>query len=347
MLRQLWKPSLDRSLKIFFDIKRVFPLFWKDPFIVFEIFGETVNSSKLKSSYLESISLVFFVLLLSFCNSSAAYKLEPAGRMVLPEDVKAIENDISCLCYLSGTGITFIESETQRLVLLDENLKFIDETGGFGFGESSFQSASDILDAGFEIWICDPQSSSIKRFDRWLSPLPPFKEYLDNENRIAFERPLSASRFSNGDIAILEMDKSEILLLDSETRLIEKVASYGELSESLISPIKLKYSPNGNLVVTDPGSNKAMLFDRFGSANGVRNWSFDKNGPESICFYENTLWLSGKNGVIAYDESGEILNIWSKETFSGEVKNIIIFENHLIVAVNNQIQRFKIIKSAP
>jgi len=288
--------------------------------------------------------LLFFVLISPFLlplQAAPFVTLEPEKRVILPEEVKPLEFPINNVVVITGQGISFSESNTNRVILLDGNGNYLDETGGTGFGLDSFLDIADLSNGGFELWVNDPLNGQINRFDRWLSPLDPLKEYTENGLAKNLDRPASSARSGSGDILVLESDLSEILLLDNNLELIERIGKYGDMEINLVSPSRIEFSDKGLFAVADPGQKLAILFDRFGSFQKNIRWVSDGVGPSAIYFYDDFIFLSGEDGVGLYDLDGNEIQRWSSETFNGKVYDIAILRDKLIVA-SDSVQFYRI-----
>lgn len=267
-------------------------------------------------------------------------KLERMGRSI----GGGAQAEIVAITWSNDGTLLMLDAHGQRLLEVKQRVA-VEVAGGFGFGKGSLRGATDVNLAGFETWICDPLAGRIVRLDARYAPLDPLTSVKgsDGSERITLERPGSVARSSMGDIAILEMDLAEVLLLDSDGVLLRRVAGFGENSQPLLSPMRVEVSPSSVIAIADPGSASAILTDRFGTVLGQRAWTLGGRGPTGLAFYGEQLLLAGEEGVILYDESGEQIVAWPASLFGGPVRDIAVNGDVIATAVNSFIRTFQIL----
>jgi hypothetical protein len=242
-------------------------------------------------------------------------------------------------------GFVLLESGNQRLLQFDRDGRFVGEAGGFGFREGSLRGASDITRAGFEIWVADPLAGKIVRFDNRLAPLEPWTGALERGVEAPFTRPVSAARAVSGDAVVIEHDRSEAWLLDPDGRLVERIGSYGEMERSFSDPKRVEISQSGTIAVADPGQQAVFLFDRFGTPRGYRPWKNAGPGPTTVAWLNDRMFAAGPDRLRLLNPRGQTVQEWDGDLFGGPIHDLACDGNHLLIAVGNTVQRFRLSSS--
>ena len=235
-----------------------------------------------------------------------------------------------------------LETPGQRILRFDSNLKLVETAGGFGFEDGSTRGASDLSVAGFEIWVADPPAGRIVRYDRWSAALAPFSTGEDGSSSFSFERPSSVAQAPSGDIALIEKDRQELLLLDPEGRLLERVAGFGQSDHGLRDPTHVEIGADGRIAICDPGRGMLLLLDRFGSLLHEIPWPLEGSGPATVAFYGKQVLMGGASGVVLLSAKGDILMRWGHETTGGPVTDLTIQGSLVALASGSTIRLFTI-----
>ncbi|MBS1261271.1 MAG: hypothetical protein MAG453_00592 [Calditrichaeota bacterium] len=241
-------------------------------------------------------------------------------------------------------GVVLLENANLRLLQYDRAGRFVTEAGGFGFEQGGLRGAKDITAAGFEIWIADPFAGFIARYDAWLAPLDPWTGARQRGSEVPFERPVSVARAGSGDVVVLESDRAEALLIDPQGRLVERIGAFGELPEGFIEPRRVEISRSGTIAVADPGRGAVHLFDRFGSPRGHRPWTGGGEGPTSIAWMGDSLWVGGAGRVVLLDERGRTVLSLARDSAGGPVRDLACDGSRLAVAAGSTVRRFRIVR---
>jgi hypothetical protein len=192
----------------------------------------------------------------------------------------------------------------------------------------------------FEVWVADKLGGRIVRFDPWLAPLDPF---TGNEaDGVSFARPVSVSRMPNGDVLVLEQDRLEIVWLNYDGQLRERIARQGDVTGSMERPVRLETARDGRIAVADPGRESVLLFDRFGTFAGERSWPLPGAGPSGLAWSDSLLWACGEGGVTVWQEGPEPLQTWPEGRFEGPVNDLAWQMGRLAVAGGNRVLWFQV-----
>ncbi|MCB2201106.1 hypothetical protein KQI63_17035 [bacterium] len=271
-------------------------------------------------------------------------RLVPGPHLNLAETTLDQPGALAAIAWSPWGDLIALEVPGQRILRLDDRLTLLETTGGFGFGDGSTRGASDLTIAGFEIWISDPPAGRIVRYDRWLAALTPFTTGEDGSSSFSLERPVSIAQAPSGDLALIEQDRQELVLLDPEGRLLERVAGFGESDRGLNEPSRVEFSPSGQIAVCDPGKRVLLLLDRFGSLLKEIPWPMEGAGPSSVAFHGTSIILAGDAGLVLLDKKGDELMRWGGETIALPITDLAIHGNKLVVA-SDQVMRLYTIES--
>ncbi|MFH0882510.1 MAG: hypothetical protein V2A56_05965 [bacterium] len=269
-------------------------------------------------------------------------ELKPLGSFgQRPKDVAA-PGRIAAVTILADGGIAILDETAHRILLFGGDGSWRGEAGGFGFDSGALRSTGDLAAVGFELWASDPAADRIVRYDQWLAPLEPFTSVTGQDGNLAIERPVSAARSVQGDLIILEGDRSDGLLVDPEGRLVERVASFGQAGLALIQPRRVETVTDHGFAIADPGIHAAVLLDRFGTLRGLRPWKLAGEGPWGITSGNRRLWLCGEGGIVVLSETGSELGRWTREMLGGPVQDLALRGDRLYAAVDDKLLVFRI-----
>lgn len=299
-----------------------------------------------KTTFRRGFALVLVVGLLAasapVLQAGDNVRLLPGPQLNLAGTTLEQPGNISAIAWSPWGDLVALEVPGQRILRLDDRLNLLETTGGFGFDEGSTRGASDLTVAGFEIWISDPQAGRVVRYDRWLAALTPFASYEEGSANASFERPVSSAQAPSGDLVLIEKDRLELLLLDPEGRLLERVAGFGESDRGLRNPSRVEIAPDGTIAVCDPGGNVLLLLDRFGSLLKELPWPMDGAGPLTVAFHGSSILMGGDKGVVLVNKQGKELMRWGSETMGGPVGDLTVYGDKLVVASGQTIRLFTV-----
>ncbi len=277
-----------------------------------------------------------------FSTVLAEYPLELVFQKSSDEQLKIGHvGPIKAITFDPDGSLYILEESKSRIIHLDTDLKYISHAGGFGFGEGSFRDPSDIVMVGFELWVCDPLGGRIIRFDRHFAPLGAFGGTLDEEDDFPFERPVSLTKTSNGDIALIEGDLQEVLLLDINGRLIERVG-YGKTNIQLVSPVRIVSGRMGQIAIVDEDRDDIIMLDIYGSFKGIQKSPFSDTPIKGLAFQDKKIWICGEEGIVVRTGGGETIGSWDQNFFGGPVNDIDVQDNILAVVVEKCVKTYRI-----
>ncbi|MBD3165927.1 hypothetical protein GF324_04975 [bacterium] len=272
--------------------------------------------------------------------SGQTFELVPDGRGLsdTPADILTPRTSFLAVTFGHDGSTYLLDDERQRVIQVDEEGRYRGQAGGFGFGSDAFRQATDLATGAFELWISDMQGGRIVRFDPWLAPLDPFSG--SPEDDVELQRPVSTARLPNGDVLVLEQDLLEILRLDSEGRMMERIARRGDVPGGLVRPTRIEASSDGRIAVVDPGRREIVLLDRFGTFTGRRVWPFEDGGPTGAAWSDSLLWVCGEGGVAVWGEREQPLQTWPSGRFDGAVRDLDRQGNRLVTVGGSRVRWF-------
>ena len=273
-----------------------------------------------------------------------AVELSDLGGLNGVPDNGAANGVVIAVAFDPDGSFFVLESAGGRLIHAARDGKFLQQTGGFGFGDDSFNNPGDAALIGFEIWVTDPVARGIVRFDRRFVSLGALRGVEDplTGDSLQFDRPVSVARAKNGDIIVLERDRQEILLLSLRGQLVDRFGGFGETNKGMVSPRKVRVAADGTIAVADPGREVVMLFNRFGSPRGYFPIPWGGGGPNGLAWEGTRLWVAGDEGLALLDERGKVLQTWPAERFGGRVNDVAVDGDLLAIAVNDTVKLFRI-----
>ncbi len=213
---------------------------------------------RLKKSFV-SASWYLSLAMIFFCNFSFAQgfkELKITGDLPL-KNPKSFDRDGSGFFYITDSG-------NNRIVKVDSSGRIILTKGKYGWENGKFDLPIDIdASSGLDIFVADFNNRRVQRFDRNLNFLSVFPS---EENNLSFGNVISSVLSSQGDL----------IFLDSENGVLQKVGSDGEFDETfefaigsseiqLQEPVRVRVNKSKKIVVLDKKSLKLFIFDYFGN----------------------------------------------------------------------------------
>ncbi len=244
----------------------------------------------------------------------------------------------------SITAVTFdpdgslyaLEPQGRRLLKIEPDGSVSSQSGGF------FRP-TDVVMAGFELWVLDPPRGWIARYDRRLANLSPIRKLMETEASIPLNGIISAA-FSSGDvITLLDSYEQQLYLVTLEGRLIDIIEGFGNLPVSMISPVRVEIAADGRIAVADESARAVFLFDRFGGYVSVAPFpgAFTR-GPLGVAWQGKRLWAGGRDGLVVYNENRDLIAMWPREQIGGDVLDLAVDGDRLAVATETGVRFFRI-----
>ncbi len=165
---------------------------------------------------------------------------------------------------INSAGFIFVTDDGDNsLIKLDTLGNLIKEIGGYGWGESAFDTPSDVFATALNVLVCDKKNHRVQSFDKDLNFISELYTRESNDLQERFGYPLSCALSSMGDLFILDSENSRILKFDLFGSFIQNFGGFDAGIFSLRKPKKIALSANDFVLVLDDSS--VIAFDLFGN----------------------------------------------------------------------------------
>lgn len=242
---------------------------------------------------------------------------------------------------ITSSGFIYIADDgDDSLIKLDTLGNVVKEIGGYGWGESAFDTPSDIFSTSLNVFVCDKRNHRVQAFDKDLNFISELytRERENSEERFGY--PLSCALSSMGDLYVLDSENIRVLKFDLFGNFIQNFGGFDWGIFSLKSPKKLAINSDNSILVLDDSA--LVIYDQFG--NGKDKINLD-NSFTSLKVSSGTLILNNKNEIYM-GSFGIGENILSKIDLIGpddglKILSCSVFNNKLYVLTPKKIFVFK------
>jgi hypothetical protein len=245
---------------------------------------------------------------------------------------------------ITSSGFIYIADDgDDSLIKLDTVGNVVKEIGGYGWGESTFDTPFDVFANTLNVYVCDKQNHRVKSFDKDLNFI---SELYTRESDFAQERfgyPLSCGLSSMGDLYVLDSENIRILKFDLFGNFIQNFGGFDAGNFALKNPKKLAVNFNNSILVLDDSI--LVIYDQFGNGKEKVNLG---NSFSSLKISAGNLILNNENDIcISSLEIGN--NILNKINLIGSTDEMKIigctdFNNKLYVLTRKVILVFNKVK---
>jgi tripartite motif-containing protein 71 len=150
-----------------------------------------------------------------------------------------------------------------RIVKLDSSFAFVEETGGFGAGESGLSGPISIaLDKISNVYVIDSGNRRVVRFDRYLNFISA-DDGFDKDERISFIRPVSIGLSNQGDILVGDEGLGACYRLDQFFSYIYEFGSQNDIQPVNV-PASIACGEDNKIYVADSDYGKIYIYDDHG-----------------------------------------------------------------------------------
>ncbi len=194
---------------------------------------------------------------------------------------------------INSSGFIYIADDgDDSLIKLDTLGKVIKEIGGYGWGESAFDTPSDIFATSLNVFVCDKRNHRVQAFDKDLNFISELytRERENSDERFGY--PLSCALSSMGDLYVLDSENIRVLKFDLFGNFIQNFGGFDWGVYSLINPKKLAVNFDNTILVLD--DSLLVVYDQFG--NGKEKISLGNSFTNLKAAYVNLI-LNNENEI--------------------------------------------------
>ena len=165
---------------------------------------------------------------------------------------------------ITSSGFIYIADDgDDSLIKLDTLGNVIKEIGGYGWGESAFDTPSDIFATSLNVFVCDKRNHRVQAFDKDLNFISELytRERENSEERFGY--PLSCTLSFMGDLYVLDSENIRVLKFDLFGNYIQNFGGFDWGTFSLKNPKKLAINFDNSIFVLD--DSVLVIYDQFGN----------------------------------------------------------------------------------
>ena len=141
---------------------------------------------------------------------------------------------------ITSSGFIYIADDgDDSLIKLDTLGNVIKEIGGYGWGESAFDTPTDVFANPLNVYICDKQNHRVQAFDKDLNFISELSTRERDNPEERFGYPLSCALSSMGDLYVLDSENIRVLKFDLFGNFIQNFGGFDWGTFSLKNPQKL------------------------------------------------------------------------------------------------------------
>jgi len=238
---------------------------------------------------------------------------------------------------ITSSGFIYIADDgDDSLIKLDTLGNIVKEIGGYGWGESAFDTPSDIFATPLTVIVSDKRNHRIQLFNKDLNFISELSTRERDNSEERFGYPLSCALSSMGDLYVLDSENIRVLKFDLFGNYIQNFGGFDGGIFSLKNPIKLAVNSDNSILVLD--DSVLVIYDQFGNGKDKINLG---NTFTSLKISSGTLILNNENEIyMGSINPGE--NILSKLNLIGindelKILSCSVFNNKLYVLTPNEI----------
>ena len=241
---------------------------------------------------------------------------------------------------ITSSGFIYIADDgDDSLIKLDTLGNIVKEIGGYGWGESAFDTPSDIFATPLTVIVSDKRNHRIQLFNKDLNFISELSTRERDNSEERFGYPLSCALSSMGDLYVLDSENIRVLKFDLFGNFIQNFGGFDWGIFSLKNPKKLAVNSDNSILVLD--DSVLVIYDQFG------------NGKEKIKLGKSFTNLNTSSGSLILNNDNEIYmgsfsigeNILSKINLIGsdnelKILSCSVFNKKLYVLTPNEILVF-------
>lgn len=170
--------------------------------------------------------------------------------------------------HLNSAGFIYVTDAGSNVLYKYDTLgTYIDETGGYGWKEETFDNPVDVFATTLNIFVCDKNNHRVQSFDKDLNFISQLST-RESENRDQqFGYPSACEVSTMGDLFVLDSENKRIIKFDLFGNFIQNFGGLDAGNFTLNNPSDLALSPSNNTFVVDDSD--IVVFDNYGNGLAV------------------------------------------------------------------------------
>jgi len=246
--------------------------------------------------------------------------------------------DASAFCITSAGFLYVTDKNSDEVYMLDTLGNKLNDAGGYGWTESTFDNPSDVFATPLNVYVSDKNNHRIQRFDKNLNFISQLYTRDDQNAAERFGFPLSCVTSNQGDMYILDSENKRVIKFNSFGQFVQNFGGFDAGAFALSDPKKLAVSPDNNIYVLD--DKRIVIFDQYG--NSMRIINLDENFI-SINIVGYKLTLNSVSNIYTTSFNNPDLELTKASLIGGEIGPIVsslISGSKLYVLNRNEISIF-------
>jgi DNA-binding beta-propeller fold protein YncE len=208
-----------------------------------------------------------------------------------------------------GGNLFITDTGYDRVVKCDKGGEFLQEAGGFGWGEGQFNRPTYLAtDYGLNLYVVDTQNKRVQRFDRNLNFVFTIK-IEPSEDFSGFGLLEGIAVTSIGELLLSDIENDCVIKLDNSYAYERTLGGVGYGEGSLRDPLGISVDRKGNVYVADSQNDRVAIYDLFGNfLKSLGETTLKK--PSGVAVGEDgTIYVANteKNGIAIFDPEGNLV----------------------------------------
>ena len=204
---------------------------------------------------------------------------------------------------ITSSGFIYIADDgDDSLIKLDTLGNVIKEIGGYGWGESAFDTPSDVFATPLTVIVSDKRNHRIQLFNKDLNFISALYTRKSENTQERFGYPLGCALSSMGDLYVLDSENIRVLKFDLFGNFIQNFGGFDGGFFALKNPKKLAVSSDSSIFVLD--DSLLVVYDQFGNGKDKINLG---NSFTGIRISSDLLILNNEQEVyvsnLSFDEN--------------------------------------------
>jgi tripartite motif-containing protein 71 len=206
---------------------------------------------------------------------------------------------------INPSGCFYVtDQQSHQLFEINENPFSIKKIGGQGWGNTEFDSPSDVTSSFLlDIFVVDKYNYRIQKYDKSLNFIQSFNETSIADLHGKFQ-PLACAVSSQGDLFVIDADANRVLKINRRNRIEKEFGSYSDGYGAIVDPKDITVGSNNIVSVLDKTGIK--MYDVYGNflrkipTTGNEQW-------KTIQSYDESVIATSAHSIYRYSIEGDII----------------------------------------